>query len=200
MFKDICHAAVAVGDYPAALWWRTIVSAYCSGMFFQVNFCFSKSNLYSRFLVFQRKMTTFYYCLIFWSNFTFAVASEKTKTFALTIYMGMYINTDICIIKYVEVSWYVLLPGNIEKYKRANLVVKRLTYLNWYTVQFFHLIFTMTLCKPQHFRKCSDLSSQWLWSNILKEGFQAYSQFLIPWECRGGEKALLSYLVIQHWY
>lgn len=38
VFKDTCHSVVAVGDYPAVLRGRTIVSAYCSGMFFQLNF------------------------------------------------------------------------------------------------------------------------------------------------------------------
>lgn len=70
------------------------------------------------------------------------------------------------------------MPGNIQNDKKADLVGKRTIYLYSYTVQFFHLIFSVTLCKPHTFRKYSDLSSYWLWSNILKEVFRHITSFL----------------------
>lgn len=77
------------------------------------------------FLVFLRKFTAFYYWVIFWSNFAFPVACGTTKIFASAVYVGMYINIDICTITYVGVSRLYSFGGNIQNYKRANSVVKR---------------------------------------------------------------------------
>lgn len=77
------------------------------------------------FLVFLRKFTAFYYWVIFWSNFAFPVACGTTKIFASAVYVGMFINIDICTITYVGVSRLYSFGGNIQNYKRANSVVKR---------------------------------------------------------------------------
>lgn len=119
VFRESCHTAgVCVTTVTNSS------SAYCRRVF-QMNFCFYQYNLYSHFLVFLRKITAFYYWLIFWSNFAFAVACGTTKIFASAVYMGMYINTDTCTITHMEVSWLCSFGGNIQNYKRANSVVKR---------------------------------------------------------------------------
>lgn len=81
--------------------------------------------------------------------------------------------------------------------KKADLVGKRLLYLNWYMVHFFHFIFTVAVCKPfsGYFQEMFRTFQSLIVKQNFGRGFQAYCQFVIPWKDRETKKERKSTLI-----